>query len=327
MWNKPDAPAPTQDATIYDVLDPNVFDLNTFQFTRVGFLKWDVPWPGGQTVSTRVDCRPEMNIAVDVKGTFNPETGRIDWWFHTVDPVTGDYPDDPQAGLLPPFNPATGYEVGWMEFTVKPKDDLTTGTQIANQAFVQFDFLGPWGPAPKQGPWINTIDALPPASRVEDLPPQGEGTSFEVRWQGDDEQGAGSGVAGYDVYYRVDGQGDYVLWLDDTTDTSATFTGQVWHSYEFLSVATDNVGHREPMPSAADAHTQLIPANLGPIAFLQRGGLDPSAATGWYRCQATRDALLTLEADFAGDPATVELTLYDANRVPLTTSTATSARR
>ena len=72
MWNKPEAPVPTQDATIYDLLDPNVFDLSTFQFTRVGFLKWDVPLPGGQTIATRIDCRPDMNIAVDITGTFDP---------------------------------------------------------------------------------------------------------------------------------------------------------------------------------------------------------------------------------------------------------------
>jgi len=113
MWNKPEAPAPTQDATIYDVLDPNVFDLSTFQFTRVGFLKWDRPLPGGQTVSTRVDCRPEMNLAVDITGTFDPETGRIDWWFHAVDPVTGDYPDDPQAGFLPQLFRARDILVSW----------------------------------------------------------------------------------------------------------------------------------------------------------------------------------------------------------------------
>jgi len=127
MWNKPDAPVPTQDATIYDYLDPNVFDLSTFNFTRVGFLSWDVPLAGGQVIDTRIDTRPEMNIAVDITASLNPETGRIDWWFHTLDPMTGEYPEDPNAGFLPPFNPETGYEIGWMEFTVKPKANLPSG--------------------------------------------------------------------------------------------------------------------------------------------------------------------------------------------------------
>ena len=255
MWNKPDAPVPTQDATIYDVLDPDLFDVSTFEFTRVGFLKWDQPLPGGQTIQTRIDCRPEMNIAVDITGTFDPTTGRIDWWFHTVDPLTGDYPADPYAGFLPPFNPVTGYEIGWMEYRVQPKAGLASGTQIPNQAFVQFDFLGPWGPAPKAAPWINTIDAGIPtdASRVKALPPVTSTTNFLVEWSGADEAN-GSGIASYDVYYLLD-EGDFSLWLDDTTETSATFTGELGHKYAFYSVATDNVGHVETKSPIVEAET------------------------------------------------------------------------
>ena len=38
MWNKPEAPVPTQDAVINDVLDPAVFDLSTFhgKFYHIG---------------------------------------------------------------------------------------------------------------------------------------------------------------------------------------------------------------------------------------------------------------------------------------------------
>jgi hypothetical protein len=36
---------------------------------------------------------------------------------------------------------------------------LPRGTQITNQAFVKFD-VGPFNPAPKEGPWINTIGSV-----------------------------------------------------------------------------------------------------------------------------------------------------------------------
>jgi protocatechuate 3,4-dioxygenase beta subunit len=252
MWNKPDAPVPTQDATIQDLLDPNVFDLSTFEFTRVGFLKWDKPLPGGQTIDTRIDCRPDMNIAVEITGTFDPTTGRIDWWFHTVDPLTGEYPEDPFAGFLPPFNPETGYEIGWMEFTVQLKPGLPTGTQITNQAFVQFDFMGPWGPAPKTGPWINTIDAGNPSSQVDPLPEQVT-EYFMVTWSGQDDEN-GSGIGSYDICVSTDG-GLWQIWLDDTTETSAEFAGEVGHTYAFRSVATDNVGHIENDPGVTEAQT------------------------------------------------------------------------
>jgi hypothetical protein len=258
IWNKPDAPAPTQDATIDDVLDPDIFDLSTFGFTLVGFLKWDVPLSGGQVIETRVDCRPDMNIAVDITGEFNPDTGEIEWWFHCVDPMTGDYPEDPMAGFLPPYNPETGFEIGWVEFSVQPKPDLPHGTQIPNQALVQFDFLGPWGPAPKEGPWINTIDSEPPSSEVADLPPVVESVSFNVSWNGTDDS-IGSGIGRYDIYYSDNGS-LFTPWLlgANSTTTEATFTGECGHTYEFYSIATDNVGNAEDAPFEADATTTVI---------------------------------------------------------------------
>jgi hypothetical protein len=257
IWNKPDAPAPTQDAIIKDTLDPNVFDLSTFEFTDFGFLKWDVPLPGGQAIDRRVDLRPDMNLAVDMKATLNPETGEIEWWFHCVDPVTGEYPEDPFLGFLPPFNPETGFEIGWVEFRVQPKADLLSGTQLANQAFVEFDFAGDiWDhPAPKEGPWINTLDALAPTSAVAALPAVTEETSFLVSWSGGDEEG-GSGLADFTVYVSDNG-GPFVPWLQNITLTEATFSGDLGHTYAFYSRARDNVGNREEAPSMPDAQTAV----------------------------------------------------------------------
>jgi len=253
FWNKPEALVPTQDAAIRDTLDPAVFDLNTFQFTRIGFLKWDVPPAGGQAIDTRIDCRPDMNIAVDVKASINRQTGVIDWWFHCVDPVTGDYPEDPFAGFLPPYNAETGYEIGWVEFSVQPKAGLATGTQIKNQAFVEFDFAGDMAqhPAPKAGPWLNTFDAVAPSSAVEALPASLGRSDFVVRWGGQDDAG-GAGLTNYDVYASTDG-GAFTRWIGDTTDTSAVFHGQPGHTYAFHTVARDFVGHEEAVPASPDA--------------------------------------------------------------------------
>jgi RHS repeat-associated protein len=257
FWNKEDAPVPTQDAIIEDVLDPNVFDLDTFEFTHIGFLKWDVPLPGGQAIDTRIDLRPEMDLAVGVTASFDHETGKISWWFHCVDPLTGDYPADPMAGFLPPYNPDTGFEIGWVEFSVEPKAGLSSGTTITNQAFVEFDFAGDLynHPAPKEGPWINTIDAGVPESQVNALPAT-SGTNFQVLWSGTDDAN-GSGIASYDIYVSTDG-GAYVVWLEDTTETSAVFSGEGGHTYAFYSVARDGVGHEEAAPTSPDAQTEAM---------------------------------------------------------------------
>ena len=45
--------------------------------------------------------------------------------------------------------------------------------------------------------------------------------------------------------------------MTDTTQTSTTFTGEDGHSYGFYSIATDNVGNRQPNPGAAQATTTV----------------------------------------------------------------------
>jgi len=65
-------------------------------------------------------------------------------------------PDDPLAGFLPPIT-ESGNEVGWVCFQVDPRADLPIGTRIENQALVNFDGVGPYNPAPKEGPFVNTI--------------------------------------------------------------------------------------------------------------------------------------------------------------------------
>ena len=252
FWNKPDAKVPTQDAVIVDTLDPDL-DWSTLSFTNIGFLDWDIDLPGGQAVDTRVDLRPKMDLAVDVEASFNPETGEIRWWFHAVDPVTGESPDDPMAGFLPPFNPETQHELGWVEFTIEPKENLPSGTEIENQAFVQFDFLGPFNPAPKPDPWLNTIDSEAPTSAVQPLPATVDREAFAVSWSGSD---AESGVKSYDVFVSVDDR-PFTLWLDDTTDTEATYTGEDGKTYSFYSVATDNLGHVELVSATGQASTTV----------------------------------------------------------------------
>jgi hypothetical protein len=294
FWNHEDAKVPTQDAVIFDWLDPAVFDVSTFEFTRVGFLDWDVPLPGGQVIDTRIDARPEMNIAVEVRAgwemnvdrgdgqmVLDDPSGKLVWWFHTIDPETGDYPDDPMAGFLPPFNPETGYELGWIEFRVTARDDLPTGARIENQAFVQFDFMPnpktgvEWGPAPPDGPWGNAVDAGPPTSWVEALPAVVNTPEFPVTWDGQDDEG-GSGIARYDVYVAADG-GNFTRWLAAVTEISATFTGEPGHTYAFYAVATDNVGHRELVPATADTFTYV---NIVPTITSLTAAPDPVCASG-----------------------------------------------
>ena len=334
FWNREDAAVPTQDAIILDELDPALVDLSSLELMRIGFLDWDAELPGVRAIDTRIDCRPEMNIAVDVKAGLGMEIpgfahnndineNTLVWWFHTVDPQTGEWPEDPMAGFLPPYNPATGFEIGWVEFSVDPQPDLASGTAIPNQSYVEFDFAGDLfdHPAPKDegenpSPWINTIDAGVPASNVLVLPAQMTAPEFLVEWSGTDDAG-GSGIAAYDIYVATDG-GAYELWLDDTTDTSATYPGEPFHTYVFYSIATDNVGHVEPPKAAAEATTQTIlythvltpGGKTGKWTFIDADG-DPVTVILSGKV-GTAEIVRAVDDDQAGDAISITLTGTDA---------------
>ena len=71
-----------------------------------------------------------------------------------------------------------------------------------------------------------------------------------IEWSGSD--GSGSGIATFDVYVSNDG-GPWQQWLAATDKSRALFTGERGKTYRFYSVATDQVGHREPDKAEAEA--------------------------------------------------------------------------
>lgn len=253
FWNKEDATAPACDVFVKDQLDAD-FDWSTFRFEEIGFLNWTVYLEPCQYFNVYVDTRPEMELIVNVEGTFDPETGEISWTFRSLDPSTMETPDDPMAGFLPPIT-ESGYEVGWVCFSVNPKADLPTGTRIENQAFVNFDGVGPYNPAPKEGPFVNTIDSAAPTSWIKLLPQTITSPSFTLEWEGNDTDG--SGIRDYTIYVSENGM-NYVPLLEHTTKTSIVFNGSFGHTYRFFSCARDNVGNIESVVFVAEAATTLL---------------------------------------------------------------------
>jgi len=213
-----------------------------------------------------------MDLIVNVEGTFDPDTGEINWTFRSLDPATMETPDDPVAGFLPPIT-ESGYEVGWVCFSVDPKADLPTGTRIENQAFVNFDGVGPYNPAPKEGPFVNTIDATPPTSSVTAAL---DGETIQLNWTGSDLDG--SGTKDYIIYVSRDGE-PYEAWLLYTTNSSAAFVGESGHTYAFYSIARDNVGNTEEAPAEPDVTITLEVTEINPW-ILAIAGIATAIAVG-----------------------------------------------
>jgi hypothetical protein len=102
-----------------------------------------------------------------------------------------------------------------------------------------------------------TVDSAPPFATVNPLPQYTFFSAFNVTWQGSDNPG-GSGLAYYDVQYRIDG-GSWQNWQLHVTYTGAQFTGA--HDgtrYEFRVRAVDNVGNAQPFGQAQASTTVEI---------------------------------------------------------------------
>jgi RHS repeat-associated protein len=256
------ATAPAQRVEVFDQL-PDLLDWSTLRFTEVGFGDEIVPIVGDQQYAfLEVPMSyNDQEFVVEVELSVDPFNGLVTVVFQSIDPNTF-LPPDVLTGFLPPED-GTGRGKGHVGFTIYPRTDLPSGTGIRNVALIAFDYqtliatnqIDPQDPTIGIDPnreALNTIDAGFPTSVVEALPSTSTPT-FEVRWNGSDEQ-RGSGIAGYDIFVSTD-DGPFVLWQHATSETSASFEGEANHTYRFYSVATDNVGHREPAPDGFDTQT------------------------------------------------------------------------
>ena len=107
------------------------------------------------------------------------------------------------------------------------------------------------------------------------LPPT-QSNSFLLQWSGSD---AFSGIFNYTIYVSDNG-GPYEFFLRNTKTTSATFTGQVGHTYAFFSVAQDNVGNLENPPAKPAATTTIIAAPTATDLSVTKNATPSTVAAG-----------------------------------------------
>ncbi|HUA62739.1 MAG TPA: BACON domain-containing protein, partial [Verrucomicrobiae bacterium] len=256
--NEATATLPASQVIVTDQLDPTKVNLSTLTLGSITFGTTTIGLPAGaNNFSTTYSINSSMSVRI--QGSLDSTTGVLKWTFTTIDPSTGLPPTDPTVGFLPPDTDGIKGQASVM-FSVMPQTNLSTGTQISNQAVVVFD-----ANAPLSTPtWLNTIDVTSPASSVQSLAATQNITSFPVAWAGND---SGSGVASYSIYVSDNG-GPFTQWLNQTAATSAGYAGLPGHAYGFYSIATDHAGNVQPAKTAADATTAVsstaAPFSLAP---------------------------------------------------------------
>lgn len=242
------ATAPAQKVVIEHILDDNL-NLFSLRLSDFGFanLFFEVP-PNSTYYTQRLDVVDSLGVYVNVTAGIDVTENKAFWIFESIDALTGLEPSDPLLGMLPVNDTITRKGEGFVSFSIKPKSNSITKDTIFATADIVFD-INETIATPEI---FNVIDAFPPTSQLDDLPPISEDTVF-LSWTAVDDPG-GCGVAYYDIYVS-ENEGPYNLYYAGITTNSYTFSGVNGNQYDFFVRATDNVGNQEALKNAAESTT------------------------------------------------------------------------
>ena len=149
-----------------------------------------------------------------------------------------------------------GSSGAWTDWQVKTPDLSATYPGIGGHTYYfrarARDNAGNVEAWPADYDVATTVEALPPRTSIEPLPPYSH-SPILVRWGGSDP--GGSGIQRYEVQFRVN-NGTWTNWPMDTTDTSALFSEWPGRECSFRVRGIDNAQNEEAWPvSGADATT------------------------------------------------------------------------
>jgi len=125
------------------------------------------------------------------------------------------------------------------------------------------------------------LDGRPPQNSLASAPAISDTVDFLVSWSAGDD-GSGSGIESYDLYYKVN-ENSWRLWFTTDSVGSQSFHGQNGFEYRFESVAKDYMGFTEERSAAGEAVVVVdLAANdkqaPPPPINLQANGSRPASA-------------------------------------------------
>ncbi|XP_068683141.1 uncharacterized protein [Montipora foliosa] len=242
--NDPNATAPAQHVIILHKLDQDL-DIRTFRITGFGFGNFTKKLSNSRaSLQETIDLVSEKKIYLRVIAGIDIMTREARWEFQSLDPQTGEAPDDPRTGFLPPNNGTTGQ--GYVTFSVRLKKNLPPLARIDAKASIYFDKNEPIDTPPI----FNTIDSSTPSSNISVINDVMRIGKLAVDIDTRDE---GSGVRSVDLLYQISEGNDplqaqsLLPLLSGITDDTTFLPLPSGKTYSLLSLAVDHVGNRQPM--------------------------------------------------------------------------------
>jgi len=235
-------------------LDPHSFRLGDLE---VGDIHVHIPQDRA-LFQGEFDFTEALGLVLRVSAGIDIDTRTATWLLEAIDPLTGELCRDPNKGLLPP-NAELNQGAGFVSYTVRAKDDAATGNEVAAQARVLFNNAPPQDTLEL----IQVVDAVAPTTRLTVSQLSEQSDDYTVSWNVTDDVG-GSGFRHVTIYVAVDG-GDFRIWQRrvGASAGSEVFEGEAGHSYEFLALATDMAGNREPPTFGFTGPSDGSTVNLG----------------------------------------------------------------
>ncbi len=218
-------------------------------------------------------------------GKFFSELGSPDFEIKLLIKPRDTTPPTASISQLPLFTTATTFPVSWsgndepdgsglatydLQFKSGGESDWRdwlTGTTLTSAPFTgengklylfrarATDRAGNTSNYPNNEQAITRIDALPPVSRINNLPLQ-SAEAFLLRWSSYDNVDQ-NGPELYDVQYREGSGGSWIDWLNATPAQASLFQGVPGKTYFFRVRGMDYAGNQEEFPAEAVVSTTI----------------------------------------------------------------------
>lgn len=233
---------------ITDTINKALFDLPKLRFTGFSFGDTLISLNEDTLhVSRLLDLSPEKDILLSFLAELDTSTGIARWTFRSLDRITGELTEDPDAGFLPP-NVSSPEGEGYVSFTVPLRHGLPDNTVISNKATIVFDLNQPIS----TNVFSNVLDNTPPVSNIHaEYSPND--TSILITVEGED---AASGIASFIITVSHN-DGEPIPWTTLYFSREARFVPPDNGNWKFFCRAVDFADNYEPAGEISSAEVTV----------------------------------------------------------------------